>query len=211
MTAFAYPPAWLTGLALGALSVGYWILLRRPLGVSGVLARFSRISEELEFDRGNAVLAADAAALEAAISAATAEAFAGSDALADASAAAAIPPEEPARDAPRECAPTPPLSAHLTFLVAVAAGGLAAAVLRGGFGAGMGEAFARHVGSGPVALASLAAGGVLVGFGTSLCGGCSAGHGLTGCGRLAPASLVATGTFFGSAVLVSTLLAGALR
>ena len=52
----------------------------------------------------------------------------------------------------------------------------------------------------------LFAGGVLVGFGTRLAGGCSSGHGLSGCGRLRPVSMVATAVFFGTAVIVSFLL-----
>ena len=55
-------------------------------------------------------------------------------------------------------------------------------------------------------VALLFAGGVLVGFGTRLAGGCSSGHGLSGCGRLRPVSLVATAVFFGTAVAVSFLL-----
>src|SRR5512140_3416816 len=68
-------PSWATALALSAITVGYWILLRRPLGVSGVLARFSRIREEREVDRGFDAMEADPAALEAARAAMTAEAF----------------------------------------------------------------------------------------------------------------------------------------
>jgi uncharacterized membrane protein YedE/YeeE len=55
-------------------------------------------------------------------------------------------------------------------------------------------------------IAVLFGGGMLVGFGTRLAGGCSSGHGLSGCGRLRPVSLLATAVFFGTAVLVSFLL-----
>jgi len=41
----------------------------------------------------------------------------------------------------------------------------------------------------------LLAGGLLVGFGTRVCGGCTSGHGVCGLSRLSPRSLVATGTF----------------
>ena len=195
-----YWPFWVAGPALGVLTVAYWIAVRRPLGVSGVLARFSRIGEEVRFDRGNEVLAADGALLEAAMEAATAEAFGPMESLP----AAASEEEKPAG---RVCAPTPRLSAHATFLLAMVAGGLVASAARGTFGSSLGQAFALHVGSGARALAALAAGGFLVGFGASLCGGCSAGHGLTGCGRLMPGSLVATATFFSAAVGASLLLA----
>ncbi|SRR5579862_4979324 len=45
--------------------------------------------------------------------------------------------------------------------------------------------------------------GLLVGFGTRLGSGCTSGHGVCGIGRLAPRSLVATGTFIftGAAVV----------
>ena len=42
----------------------------------------------------------------------------------------------------------------------------------------------------------LVAGGVLVGFGTQLAGGCTSGHGVCGLGRLSLRSLAAVATFF---------------
>lgn len=60
--------------------------------------------------------------------------------------------------------------------------------------------------SGP--LAALLIGGALVGFGTSLAGGCTSGHGLVGCARARPTSLVVTAAFFGTAVAVAGALTG---
>jgi len=45
--------------------------------------------------------------------------------------------------------------------------------------------------------------GVLIGFGARVAGGCTSGNGLSGNAILSPASLVATGTFFGTAIGVS--------
>jgi uncharacterized membrane protein YedE/YeeE len=45
------------------------------------------------------------------------------------------------------------------------------------------------------ALPALIAGGLLVGYGTRLGGGCTSGHGVCGLARLSPRSLVATATF----------------
>jgi uncharacterized protein len=210
-------PWWLAALALGSITVGYWIAVRRPLGVSGVLARFTRVREELEFDRGvDAVNQADRTALEAELMALTLEAFGTVDApLAETAPAAAggvapgagaMEPAAHAADAGRACAPVPSLGAHLSFLAMLIVGGALAAMLRGTWGAGLGEAFARHLAPGPAGLAALAGGGVLVGFGTAMCGGCSAGHGLTGTGRLMPGSLVSTGVFFAAAVAVAVAL-----
>ena len=44
-------------------------------------------------------------------------------------------------------------------------------------------------------LAQLVVAGLLVGYGTRLANGCTSGHGVAGIARLAPRSLVATGTF----------------
>jgi uncharacterized membrane protein YedE/YeeE len=71
----------------------------------------------------------------------------------------------------------------------------------------MGDGFRQIVTHNPIQMIGvLFIGGVLVGFGTRLAGGCSSGHGLSGCGRLQPVSIVATAVFFGTAALVSFLL-----
>ncbi len=60
--------------------------------------------------------------------------------------------------------------------------------------------------------AALVVGGLLVGFGTRLGGGCTSGHGLCGTSRLAPRSLVATGVFMAvgmATVMVLRLVGGA--
>lgn len=45
-------------------------------------------------------------------------------------------------------------------------------------------------------------GGLLVGFGTRLGGGCTSGHGVCGLSRLSPRSLAATGIFMAAAAAV---------
>jgi uncharacterized membrane protein YedE/YeeE len=57
----------------------------------------------------------------------------------------------------------------------------------------------------------LLAGGLLVGFGTRLGGGCTSGHGVCGMARLSPRSLVATLLFMAggfATVFVARYLAG---
>lgn len=49
-------------------------------------------------------------------------------------------------------------------------------------------------------LSLLLLGGLLVGYGTSMCGGCTSGHGVCGLARLSPRSLAATGMFMLTAV-----------
>lgn len=189
-------PWWSAAAALGAVTVGHWIAVRRPLGVSGVLGRFAAFREERAAERAAAAMQIDPAALEAALLEATHDAAAAGDLRAL--------PAEPEGRVP---APLPALSAHMTFLGALVAGGVLARALSGGpaLESGLPAALVARLG-GPGALAVLAAGGALVGFGTAACGGCSAGHGLTGCARLSPGSLVATATFFGAAMVTSLLL-----
>jgi uncharacterized membrane protein YedE/YeeE len=50
------------------------------------------------------------------------------------------------------------------------------------------------------------AGGLLVGFGTRLSGGCTSGHGICGLGRLSKRSFVAVIVFMGVAMLVRMVL-----
>jgi uncharacterized protein len=49
-------------------------------------------------------------------------------------------------------------------------------------------------------------GGLLVGFGTRLGGGCTSGHGVCGIARLSPRSIMATGLFMATAVVTSFAL-----
>jgi uncharacterized membrane protein YedE/YeeE len=51
----------------------------------------------------------------------------------------------------------------------------------------------------------LVAGG-LIGYGAKTAGGCTSGNGLSGMGALSPASMVATGTFFATAIAVSFVI-----
>jgi uncharacterized membrane protein YedE/YeeE len=80
-----------------------------------------------------------------------------------------------------------------------------AGVLGGGFLAyGFApSAFANTV---PAPTLVVAAGGLLVGFGTRLGSGCTSGHGVCGLARFSPRSLVSVITFIGSGVLFVTLL-----
>ena len=54
----------------------------------------------------------------------------------------------------------------------------------------------------PASFAVIVAGGLLVGFGTRLGGGCTSGHGICGVARLSPRSLVATAVFMAAAIVV---------
>lgn len=57
----------------------------------------------------------------------------------------------------------------------------------------------------PTSLITVAAAGLLVGFGTRLSNGCTSGHGICGIARLSPRSLAATAIFMVSAIIVVAL------
>ncbi len=230
-----YWPWWLGAVGLGAITVGYYAALGRTIGISGAWERVLHWREERQIEALDASFehADFAAALEAAtrqalteqsLGAATRSGATGSvwsaslgeptphadaqapvHATATAGGRAGAGASEPA--VPPAGAPTP-VSAHATLLLFVLLGGFLAAVMSGRFElrGDMGPAFADLVVSGAAMWPILFVGGLLVGFGTRLAGGCSSGHGLSGCSRFQPASIVATAVFFGTAAVVSTLL-----
>lgn len=55
----------------------------------------------------------------------------------------------------------------------------------------------------PVLLVVLAGCGALIGYGARWAGGCTSGHGISGCSAGSPESIAATSTFFGVAVVVT--------
>jgi hypothetical protein len=204
-----YWPVWVGAPALGLITVGFWLVVRRPLGISGIWGRFLRFREERRIEEVEARLQAQAHRVAAAFEEATREAIAEAR-----SAGIEVPAELPAPEpAPRNAlGPRPTLSAHATFLAAIAGGGLLARLTAGDPGGpGLGLTFEAFAGNGPGAVALLVAGGVLVGAGTTLAGGCPSGHGLSGCSRLERGSLAAAASFLGAAVATSFLVAWSIR
>ena len=57
----------------------------------------------------------------------------------------------------------------------------------------------------PTSFVTIAAAGLLVGFGTRLSNGCTSGHGICGIARLSPRSITATGIFMVAAMIVVAL------
>lgn len=213
-----YWPWWAGALALGAITVGYALWTGRGLGVSGAWARVVNWRQVRQLDRLDSSFG-DGAALQAAIAAATVAEFGPGPAQGSfGSPAPGIPMSQilnrPAPEA-TAVAPSPavqrplPLYCCAALLTSIFVGGLVGAVTSGRFSvrADMGEGFSRIVTGNPVLMVVLLfTGGTLVGFGTRMAGGCSSGHGLSGCSRFQPASILATAVFFGTAVGVSLLL-----
>ena len=96
----SYLPFWLGGAALAVVAVGYCVLLRRLLGVSGSFA--------IALGARAAPSDIDPAALESALELATAEAFGEQPEPAGPAASTGAPPVERARPLPR--------AAHITLI-----------------------------------------------------------------------------------------------
>lgn len=90
----------------------------------------------------------------------------------------------------------PDRSLDALFLVGLLAGGVAWTLVRGSSGSAI---------TGPP-IAAVAAGGILVGFGTALGNGCTSGHGVCGLGRLSFRSLTAVLTFLVTGILTVYLV-----
>lgn len=90
---------------------------------------------------------------------------------------------------------------RLWFLVGLVLGSLLAASAGTaqvrGYGA-LGEALPF-----PALVVVLAASGLLIGYGARWAGGCTSGHGISGCSAGSPESVATTATFFGVAVVVT--------
>ncbi len=185
-------PWWLGGIVLGAIAPLFWAVERRLFGIS---ASFRQVVQSSSFGPARAP-AMSAEALEAALMAATEEAF-GSEAP---SGSLRLDPAD------RAALEVPPRSTHLSLLVGVALGGLVAGVTTARESSSMGELFTSIYGSGWKPLVALALGGVLVGFGARMAGGCTSGHGLCGASRLQKTSLIAVGLFLVLAMATSWLL-----
>lgn len=201
-----YLPWFAGALLLATVGLGYLLVTGLPLGASGLISRLIFWKESVAQDRSAEVMEEAPSDLEKALIAATLAQFG------DRAAQMAGAGGQPGAD----CGEVPvagtlrrlPLPEIVVFMTAVFAGGLLSSILKGGWSPTwtLGPEFEIYFGTGVRAAGILFLGGVLVGFGTRMAGGCTSGHGLNGCARLQPASLAATATFMAAGVGVSLLL-----
>ncbi len=97
---------------------------------------------------------------------------------------------------------------RLPFLAGLLLGGVASAVLAGGWSPiwALGR-FDQVIGFGPAGkVAWMFGGGMLIGFGTRLAGGCTSGHGIFGLANLEGPSLVSTLSFMTAGVATTQII-----
>jgi hypothetical protein len=203
-----YWPWWAGAIGLALVTISYTLATDRSFGVSGAWDRVLHWRKERDQQRQRAQDDIDQRSLVDAL-AAMSPASHGS-VVAEPTPVSPTPKHKRPETPPAQQPPRPaPLATQAALLVSILLGGFVAAITTGRFELrlDMGPGFSELVTNNSMTMiGALFLGGLLVGFGTRLAGGCSSGHGLHGCGRLYPASLVATAVFFGTAVIVSFLL-----
>ena len=202
---------WQGALALGGLTIVFVLMLGRMLGVSGSWTSIVGWREARKREKTATAFETQPAMMQNALLAATLAEF-GEHQTAQALAGQGI---VTSRSTPKKVAAAGGLrwTAQLTFLLSMMLGGFLAAIAAGHFEIrfDLGSVHTSLFGTDWHEWITLLLGGVLVGFGTQMGGGCTSGHGLSGVSRLTPASLIATALFFGSAVAVSFLIEGYLK
>lgn len=200
---------WWVSIGLSAITLSHWLLHNRAMGVSGSWARIVKWREDNAADQSEKPFVNRPKLFMDALMQASIDEF-GKDAV-----EAAIVARRDRRinyldyAASGRTAVRVPGGAHLLFLLAMVVGaGITTIYTRGAihFTGDLGTLHRTIFGGGISYYLSLILGGLMIGFGTQLAGGCTSGHGLNGVPRLVPVSMLATTVFLSTAVAVSLLL-----
>jgi len=198
----AFWPWWLGALALGTLTVSFWLALRMPFGISSSWDKVLRWRQERDKERVSIEVAnTHPDRLREAMLAETRAQF-GITAMENN--AGSLDPAASKRTENRSA----PVQSNLIFLIMVAAGGTLSALLNGGVSLSfdLGTAHRAFFGDGMLMWLALLIGGAISGFGVRMASGCNSGHGLSGMSTLQIGSIVTTASFFGTAIAVSFLI-----
>lgn len=202
MTSFL--PWWVTAIGLASVTLGFYMFTKKTLGVSGSWARVIQWRDDKVINDAEAPFANHPELFKDALMKATIEHFGEQRVTNFLQERHKNKSTEPAKEISQPVTRNH-WSVHMVFLCALTLGGFIGAYIKGGASLQMdlGELHRGLFGSGFALFITLFVGGMLVGFGTQLGGGCTSGHGLSGVSRLVPASLIATMSFFGAAIIFS--------
>ena len=202
---------WEGALALGFFSIFFSLLTGKSLGVSGSWLSIARRKDDAILKASAKVLEGGEEQIKDDLLAMTMAEF-GDDVLPDDN----LQRREGEANAelasvtgPKSKQDFTPWRVHAVFLATMFLGSyLASITTTGEFSVSI-ELSALHAkifeNQGEAWLALLI-GGMMVGFGTQMAGGCTSGHGISGCSQLVPASLLSTVVFFGSATALTFLM-----
>ncbi len=199
----SYWPWWIGAIALSAVSLFYFLLIGRLLGVSGSWAKVVFWREQSKIESENKKFTDDSPEeINNTLLAETLAEF-GEDAVAELQGMDTDTDSQPVSKTKETS-----WISHLVFLVSMFIGSLVYSLATGHFNLryDLSAVHSQIFGSTTEVWLALFFGGAMVGFGTQMAGGCTSGHGLSGCARLLPASLLSTGLFVGSAVSISLLM-----
>ncbi|MDH5570620.1 MAG: YeeE/YedE family protein [Gammaproteobacteria bacterium] len=200
---------WLGALGLGGFCILYFTLMGNLLGVSASWRKVVNWRKEQELDAEISQFDEDVTGISDALMAETLAEFGD---LAEQNSVS----QTHSQNVVNSSTPLPsniPWTAHMAFLLCMTIGGFLAAITTGSFKIEftLSQVHSQIFGSNIEVWLSMLFGGIMVGFGTQMAGGCTSGHGLSGCSRLIPASLISTCVFMGSAILLSLLMESTLR
>jgi len=201
---------WIGALALGLFAVIFSLLTGKPLGVSGSWLSIARRKDDAILKASAEVLEGDQDQVKDDLMAMTMAEF-GEDVLDDTPQRREGEANGPVatESQPKLKQDFTPWTVHAVFLVSMFIGSYIAMITTTGEFSVSIELSALHArifeNQGEAWLALLI-GGMMVGFGTQMAGGCTSGHGISGCAQLVPASLISTVVFFGSATALTFLM-----
>ena len=196
---------WMGALALGLFAVVFSLLTGKPLGVSGSWLSIARRRDDAILKESQAVMEGNQDQIKDDLMAMTLAEF-GEDVIQETPQRRAGESNgEPVSEVQIKRQDYTHWSVHLVFLATMFIGSYLASLYTGEFSISN-ELSAIHVkifNNPGEAWIALLIGGMMVGFGTQMAGGCTSGHGLSGCAQLVPASIVSTIVFFGSATALT--------
>lgn len=200
---------WIGALALGSFAVLFSLLTGKPLGVSGSWLSIARRRDDAMLRKSAEDFAGDQQQINDDLLAMTMAEF-GDDVVVDnpqrrsgeANAAPAAGEQVKRQD-------YTPWTVHVVFLVTMFLGSYLATLYTTGefhFSMQLSPIHAKIFENPGESWLALLFGGMMVGFGTQMAGGCTSGHGLSGCAQLVPASLFSTMVFFGSGIVLTLFM-----
>ena len=203
---------WIGAIALGLFAVVFSLLTGKPLGVSGSWLSIARRREDKVLKASAEVLAGDQQDVQDDLMAMTMAEF-GVDAVeeelkSNPQRRAGEVNATPATSAPVMKQEYTPWTVHFIFLATMFLGSYLATIFTGDFSISdeLSAVHAQIFENKGEAWLALLFGGMMVGFGTQMAGGCTSGHGLSGTAQLIPASMFSTLIFFGSASALTFLM-----
>ena len=199
---------WIGGVALGLFAVVFSLLTGKPLGVSGSWLSIARRKDDAILKASAEVLDADQDQVKDDLMAMTMAEF-GEDVIEETPQRREGEADAVVSDQPKLKQDYTPWTVHVLFLVTMFIGSYIAMITTAGDFSWSLELSPLHnkiFENDGEAWIALLFGGMMVGFGTQMAGGCTSGHGLSGSAQLIPASLLSTAIFFGSATLLTILM-----